>query len=157
MRKIRLLGYLLALCLLLGACARPAQEAATAKPCADVAAAVEAGQAFEEMTLLGETQALKLLQMDEAPLADMAVMMDASRATAEMIVVLTALDADSLAQAQQALEALRDDALEQYRDYRPQEVPKITDAVLETAGLQAALIISKDADAAREALQGAWQ
>ena len=158
--KRRSIVALLMLGLMLGlsGCAgAPQQAAETVKPCADVVAAILEGQAFEEMTALGEKQIAKYLEIDTELLADMAMSIDASRATAEAVAVLTAKDEDSLAEAQAALEAYRAVTLEQYRDYRPEEVPKLEDAILHTRGLQTALIISKDAAAAETALQDAWK
>lgn len=148
---------MLGLMLCLGGCSSaPPQAAETVKPCTEVVAAILEGQAFEEMTELGEKQIAKYLEIDTELLSDMAMSIDASRATAEAVAVLTAKDEASLAEAQAALEAYRAVTLEQYRDYRPEEVPKLEDAILSTKGLQTALIISKDAAAAETALQDAW-
>lgn len=156
MKKRGLLLGILVACLLLAGCTQKAAEAPL-KPCAEVLAAIEASQTFEEMTALSEQQTLKYLDLNESLLSDSAMSMDASRATAEGIVVLTATDAENLKQAQQALEAYRDVTLEQYRDYRPDEVPKLENAVLQTKGLQTVLIVSKDAAAAKTALETAWK
>ncbi|MDL2319108.1 DUF4358 domain-containing protein [Eubacteriales bacterium OttesenSCG-928-A19] len=126
------------------------------KPCADILAAVEAEGTFEELTALSEAQILKYLDLEEGMLSDLAMSMDASRATAEMIAVLTATDEDALEIAQEALEAYRDVTLEQYRNYQPTEIPKLEDAVLLTKGLQTALIVSGDAEQAEKALEEAW-
>ena len=156
MKKRGLLLGILVACLLLAGCTQKAAETPL-KACAEVLAAIEASQTFEEMTALSDQQTLKYLDLNESLLSDSAMSMDASRATAEGIVVLTATDAENLKQAQQALEAYRDVTLEQYRDYRPDEVPKLENAVLQTKGLQTVLIVSKDAAAAKTALETAWK
>lgn len=148
---------LLIVCLLLLALGVSACSGGAARPAADVASAVEAGQPFEEMTALEKAQALRYLDIDEAGVADLAMSIDASRATADTIAVITATDADALKTAQAALSAYRDSTLEQYRDYRPEEVPKLEGAVLKTKGLQTVLIVSRDAQAAETALSAAWK
>lgn len=155
-RKTGALGVALTICLLLGGCASPV-DSSVARPCGEIADAVQAGQTFEEMTPLSQKQVLQYLDLDEAQLADMAMHMDASRATAEVIVVLEAKDAQGLQAAEEALEAYRDSTLEQYRDYRPEEVPKLEQAVLKSKGMQAALIVAKDAQQAEKSLDDAWK
>lgn len=158
MKQTGLIALLAALLLALCACAAP-QPAAVAPPkaCAEVVAAIADGQPFEELTALADAQILKYLDLNEALLSDMALSMDASRSTAECIVVLTATDAEALGQAQEALAAYRDVTLEQYRDYRPEEVPKLEAAVLKTQGLQTVLIVSPDAAVAEQSLADAWK
>lgn len=152
MKRIGLVVLLVGLCLGLTACG----SNGTPKPCADVVAAVEKGQTFEEMTALSEAQILGYLALEEGVLSDMAMSIDASRATAETIAVLTAADEDGLKLAQAALTEYRDATMEQYRDYRPEEVPKLEGAVLETKGLQTVLIVSPDAAQAEKSLKAAW-
>lgn len=158
MKRLWMAMILVALCALLGACAQEPQElAAPPKPCVEVADAIEAGQAFEELTKLSADQTLKYLDLNESLLSDMDMRIDASRASAEAIAVLTAVDEEGLGQAKEALAAYRDVTLEQYRDYRPAEVPKLENAVLKTQGLQTVMIISADAQAAEKALDDIWK
>lgn len=156
MKRCVLGCLLLALCLAFSACSQQPKTEAPPKPCADVVSAVQAVQSFEELTALSDNQILKYFDLNESLLSDMAVEMDASRASAEMIAVLTAVDQEALTQAKEALAAYRDVTLEQYRDYRPDEVPKLEGAVLKTKGLQTVLIVSKDAQAAEKSLDAAW-
>ena len=46
--------------------------------------------------------------------------------------------------------------LEQYRDYRPDEVPKLESALMKTRGMQTVLIVAPDAAAAEAALDQIW-
>ena len=156
-RRIILCALLLALALLLGACAQKPATETPPNPCAEVVAAIESSQEFEEMTALSANQILQYLDLNELLLVDQAMSMDASRATAEVIAVLTAVDEEALEQAKEALSVYRDVTLEQYRDYRPEEVPKLEAAVLKTRGLKTALVVSKDAAAAEKALDEAWK
>lgn len=158
MKRWGLLLILLLMAALLAACGAKDDGAAKALPaCADVAAAVEAGQTFEEMTALKGEQILKYLDLDEALATDLAMSMDASRATAEMIIVITAADDAALSQVQEALQVYRAVTLEQYKDYRPEEAPKLEAAVAKTNGMQTVLIVSPDAQAAETALDTAWK
>lgn len=161
MKRTATLLILLCLCLLLGACAAPAnnaQQDLTTPPvdCTGLLEAIRASQTFDEMIVLSENQTLEYLDLNEGLLVDMAMGIDASRATAEMIAVLSARDEEALGQAKEALEAYRDVTLEQYRDYRPEEVPKLESAIFKTKGLQTVLIVSADQKAAEKALDAAW-
>lgn len=71
--------------------------------------------------------------------------------------VLTAVDEDALETLREALEAYRAALEEEYRDYRPDELPKVENALLRTRGLQAVLVIAPDAEAAAAALDEAWK
>ncbi len=149
MRRSVLFVLILVLCLALCACAAKK----TPQPaCAAAADAVMAAQPFEEMTALDAEQLARYLDIDAALFTDAAMSMDASRATAELIVFVTAKDADALKAVREALETYRAGLLSQYRDYRPEEMPKLEKAVARTVGLQTALIVSKDAEAANGAL-----
>lgn len=155
-RKMRIMAALLAMALLIGgAVAAHAEEEPT--PAERVLAVVLEGQAFEEMTALSVKQIEKYLGVDMAWLSDMAMAMDASRATAEAVVVLHASDEEASRLLEEALLAYRDDTLLQYRDYQPAEVPKLEGAVLERNGLWVALVVSGDARAAKDALRAAWE
>ena len=144
------------LCVLLTACTAGNQNS-TPKAADDVAQAIEAGQVFEELTPLSVKQALRYLDFDEKSITDIAFYMDASRATAEMIAVLTAANPEALTLTQGALLAYLDAMTEQYRDYQPAELPKLENAIRKTKGLQTVLIVSKDAQAAALSLDAIWK
>lgn len=157
MKKTVLLVMLLCTALLLTACGNDTSGQKADVSCAEVVEAVIAGQTFEEMTALDERLILSYLDLDEALVADMAMSMDASRATPEAVIVIKAVDKDALTQVQEALQFYRDSTLEQYRDYRPAELPKLEDAKVATSGLMAALVISGDATQAEKSLADAWK
>lgn len=159
MQKRFLLSLLLAFCLLASACQAPqstTDTTGTALTCQEIYEKIAADQTFDELVLLSENQTLAYLDINEGLLGEMAMGIDASRATPEMIVVLSAIDADALASATEALEAYRAATLEEYRDYRPDEIPKLENAVLRAKGLKVALIVSKDAQAAAKSLEEVW-
>lgn len=154
MRK-RLFATILLLCavLLAGGCA--AKKALP--PCAQVAEAIRQSHPMAELTELGEKQIAKYLLIEKTEYADASVWLDATRATPECVCVLTAPDAAGVAALERALQTYRDDLLAQYRDYRPEETPKLENAVLQTRDAQVALVVAPDAETAREALSAAWK
>lgn len=158
-RKITLLCALLAVGLLASACSLPQSEGGATGSAAssqDIYDRIAEDQVFEELVQLTENQTLAYLDLNEGLLGDMAMGIDASRATPEMIVVLSAVDEEALTSAEEALQAYLAATLEEYRDYRPEEVPKLEAAVCRSKGLRAVLIVSKDADKAVKSLEAMW-
>ncbi len=125
--------------------------------CETVAQAVQDAQTFEELTALSSEKLAQVLGVDAASLADQTMRMDVSRATAECIVVLTASDSAALKTLSQALLDHRNALIEQYRDYQPDEIPKLENAVLRNRGLQTVLVVSPEHAKANEALDAAWK
>lgn len=155
MKKTLTLLLALLLCAMLTACSAPA---AAPKDCAAVSQAVLASQTFpENMTEQTAKRMLKVLGLEENQIAQGVMTLDASRVTAEAVVVLTAADQQQLAAVQAALEGYRQSMLMQYRDYKPAEVPKLEAAKVYTNGLQCALLISSDQSTAHQALEKAWK
>lgn len=155
MKKTLALLAALVLCALMTGCAAPA---AAPKDCAEVAQAVLASQTFPDtMTEQTDKRMLKVLGLEESQLAQGAMTLDASRVTAEAVIVLTAADQKQLPALEAALEGYRQSMLIQYRDYKPAEVPKLEAAKVCTQGLQCALVIASDQNAARQALDKAWK
>lgn len=141
----------------LSACSLPSTPPDATEPpesCADTVAAIAESQEFEELTPLSENQIHKYLELNDGTLADMAMSIDASNATAETIAILQ-VSAESFADTTyNALIAYRDATLETYRDYQPDEVPKLENAIIKRNGLKFALVVCKDVEAAEKALTG---
>ena len=155
MKKTLILLLTLLLCAVLTACSAPVAEP---KDCAAVSQAVLASQTFpENMTEQTAKRMLKVLGLEENQIAQGEMTLDASRVTAEAVVVLTVADQQQLAAVQAALEGYRQSMLMQYRDYKPAEVPKLEAAKVYTNGLQCALLIASDQNAAHQALEKAWK
>lgn len=151
----KLIAMLLMLCLVLTACSAP--EAAP-KDCSEVSQAILSSQTFPDtMTEQTQKRMLKVLGLEETMISQGVMTIDASRATAEAVIVLTAASQDTLAQVQQLLEAYRVSMLTQYRDYRPEETPKLEAAAVQTKGLQCVLVIAGDQAKAIAALETAWK
>lgn len=151
----KLIAMLLMLCLVLTACSAP--EAAP-KDCSEVSQAILISQGFPDtMTEQTQKRMLKVLGLEETMISQGVMTIDASRATADAVIVLTAASQDTLAQVQQLLEAYRVSMLTQYRDYRPEETPKLEAASVQTKGLQCVLVIAGDQAKAIAALETAWK
>lgn len=155
MKKMLTLLLTLLLCAVLTACSAPAAEP---KDCAAVSQAVLASQTFpENMTEQTAKRMLKVLGLEESQISQGVMTIDASRVTAEAVIVLTAADEKQLPAVQQALTAYRESMLMQYRDYKPAEVPKLEASKVYTNGLQCALVVVTDQAKAKQALDGAWK
>ncbi|HSK69636.1 MAG TPA: DUF4358 domain-containing protein [Candidatus Limnocylindria bacterium] len=135
-------------------CAAPAAPLPAAL---DAANAVLAGQAFSEPFLIEDAKALELLGLSAADAADTAMYMDVSRMTPECVVVVTAPSDAGGGKVRQALSDYRQMLKAQYESYRPDEVYKVDQAVLESSGRQHALVISPSPQDARTALNAAWK
>lgn len=155
----RLIAMLLLLCAVLAGCSAPdAAKDAAPKDCAEVSKAILASQTFPDtMTEQTGKRMNKVLGLEEGMITQGVMTIDASRATAEAVIVLTAASKDTLPQVQELLEMYRTSMLMQYRDYRPEEVPKLEAAKVETRGLQCVLVIAADQAKAKTALDNAWK
>lgn len=152
----RKLFCLLTLCALLTltACAK---ENKPLPACEELAKAVVAGQAFTpDLYELKETKLQKLLDVTAADYTDAYATVDASHATAEAVLVLTAADSAGAKQLAEKLEAYRLDTLAQYQGYRPEEAPKLNAAKVYAHGLQCVLAIAPDQDQAKADCEALW-
>ena len=150
--------WILTLVLLAGLCACESKPSvSTPVPCAQIVRAVQEGQVFTELTELSQATALVFLDIDEDSVSEMAMAMDASRATTELIVAATAKDAAALTPLKEQFQGFLENLTDEYRAYAPAELPKLESAVLETRGQQVVLIVSPDAEKAKTALEALWK
>lgn len=150
------LMMMLATCLALSGCGQGGAQ--VPKPCEEIAAAVaETPGLFDELIPQERAEIVAYLGLDNALLTDAALWMDASAATTEMVAVLTAKDADAVKALEGDVSLFLEDMLETYRDYAPDEVPKLKNAIRETRGQQLILIVSKDETAAKASLDAAMK
>lgn len=155
MKKKLILSGLCMVCMLLCGCSLTAKAPVD---CSTLLTSVLASQSFsDELAPLSASIAGKYLAIDMTQVKDFAMSIDASRVTAEQIVFLTADNAQSAELLKASLKEYRDLVLDQYRNYQPDEVPKLEKAVLQQNGSQVALIISPDAASAAAALEKAWK
>lgn len=140
---------IIALVIFLAACTQQAEI----KPAQAVYDALLEKLQFEELTLLDAAQTALLLELDEGMLGDTAAGLDASRYTPDAVIVINTKNQADLDAITQALNAYKGRLLEDYRDYRPDEMFKIEDAKVFTKGFQAVFVISKDAGLAEKTLK----
>lgn len=107
---------------------------------------------YEELTVLDAERLAILLDVEEDLLSSSAAGLDASRYTPEALIVVNAATKEGLDALTAALHNYRQLLLDEYRDYRPQEMFKIEDSRVQVHGLQAVFMIVKDARQAGEAL-----
>lgn len=154
--NIRLLAILLLCALLLTGCAsKPADK--PLPECSALNDAILKSQSFtDEMMVISESKMLRALDLDEGSYTAACMAMDASRTSAEAVIVITAKDAAAAKAIAAKLETYRTDTLRQYQDYRPEEAPKLENAKVLTNGLQCVLAICADQAKAQSACQSAW-
>lgn len=148
-KKIWLWTLLAALLLTLAGCTPDVKV----QPAQSVYDALLAQVPFEELTVLDTERLAILIDVEEALLRDSASGLDSSRFTPEAMIIINAADQKELDRISSALTAYRQLLLDEYRDYRPQEMFKIEEARVHVHGLQASLLIVKDAKQAEEALK----
>lgn len=154
--KTRLLLVLICLLPILASCSsQPTQ--AVLPDCEALGQAILESQTFtEEMMPLNESKLLKALDLTGEEYEQAYMAMDASRATAEAIIVITAKDQDSAKTIAEKLEAYRSDTLRQYQDYRPEESPKLENATVLTQGVQCVLAFASDQAAVQQVCNTTW-
>lgn len=160
----KLLLCLLVCCLGLSLFACREKQANMVLPSAeDMLAAIEASGGFTELTPLSSAQIAKYLNIEESDFTEAAMSMDASRATPEVIVVLTSDVPTAGAGTEwmsEAFFAYETAILEEYRDYQPGEVPKIEDSMYIVHGVdggtQGILVIGGSEDKVEKAAESLW-
>ncbi len=135
-------------------CAKPQKALPAASAVAD---SVLKGQDFSEPYQIKAEKMREYLAIDAGDTVDSAMVMDVSRMTPECVIILTAASDSAAKTVEQALKSYRQSLKDQYTSYRPDEVFKIDEAVLDTKGRQFALIISPSPQLALEALKAAWE
>ena len=124
----------------------------------NVADIAEAGAFSETLEELDGDTAFALYRLADyglsrEDLTDCAVLRS-SGATCEEGAVLVFSGEDQADQGRKALESYVQNQITSNRDYRPAEIPKLEDAILEQAGDSVVLVVAADAEAARTALEG---
>lgn len=159
MKKLSIACLLLAALLALSSCGAKKAEAPIELPaCQTVGEAILQGQTFtEEMLSISETKIIKALDLSEEDYTDIYMSMDASRATPECVIVVTAKDEETQETITKKLSAYRDDTLREYEDYRPDEAPKLKNALVLQHGLQCVLAVCGDQQAAMKSCQDTWE
>ena len=153
MRK-QIFSLLMIALLLLTGCA--AKETKPVLSCAEVAQKVKESANFQELTEMTKAYIAKHLFVEEETLKDACMLRDATMATPEFILIAEAADEKKAGELKQAVQEYLDEMLPQYRDYQPEEMPKLESAKVLTKGSRVALIVSPDAAKTTAALESAW-
>lgn len=106
----------------------------------------------EELTELDKAAICKNYDLEEDDLAGCAAAIG-SGATAENAVVLEGVDSAAAERLEAAMRAFLEDWIEGYSDYKPEEVPKLEQAVLRTRGSYVILCVSADSGKAAAAVK----
>ena len=74
-------------------------------------------------------------------------------ATSEIAAVISVRDESKVPEVEQALKAWVNSQIEAEKDYRPAEVPKLENAIVEARGFTVLLTVANDADKATEVIE----
>lgn len=159
MKKMLVALMTLMLCLVLAGCSDSDDTASTENlTCAQIAEIAEKAADFMPLTEAPDKYIEKYLLIDaEAELDDWDLRRDASRATPEMILVLKVKPEADQAFIKQAVQDFHDDQIMAYRDYQPEQMPKLESAKVLENGPFIALIVSPDATKVNAALGKGWK
>ncbi|MDE6897995.1 MAG: DUF4358 domain-containing protein [Lawsonibacter sp.] len=159
MKKLLHMTLVLALLLGLSACAKGGDnDAPPLYGTYHVAALVEAGAFSEELEELDGDTAFMLYKLadydlEREDLKDCAVQRSAG-ATCEEAAVLVFTSADKAKTAKGALEDYVQGQIEANTDYRPAEIPKLEEALVDVRGETLLLAVANDRDAVDQTLNG---
>ena len=156
MKKTGIFAMALALALSLTACGGQDKTEGERYDTTVVEAAAEAGAFSEELEELDGDTAFALYKLADYGLAredltDCAVLRS-SGATCEEAAVLIMADSGKAAEAEKALDAYVEEQIASNTDYRPTEIPKLENAVVDCKGSTVLLLVANDMDAAEKVL-----
>lgn len=150
LRLIRAIAPVLALGLLLAACGEkapnPYDPAATAE-------ALQATAAFSQaLESIDQDTACTYYGIEADTVSSSAVY--GSTSGAEEIAVITLTDEKAAETALEALKSHVDDQKEALKDYQPDEITKLENAILDQRGNSVLLVVANDGSAAQTAIDG---
>ena len=149
--------HLAALCLCLVLLAGCGDKTTPLSKAVVMRAAVRAAQPFADMTDLPDKKLNSYLALEADWYTDEAAVFDVSRYTPEAIIVVTAKDNAAREKVKQALQEYRDNLLEEYRTYQPEQLPKLQQAQVREKGLQLVLVIAPDDAVTEQTLNTLWK
>lgn len=152
---IRLIPAVLALCLVLTACgSKTAEETGSGyDPASTAQALMDSGAFSEALSQLDLDTAAALYGLDPESITDCAVYGSLS-AGAEELAVIALKDKDAASTALAALEKRIDDQKAALKDYQPEEVTKLDNAILEQNGNTVLMVVAADNQPALDVLDG---
>ena len=158
MKKVMTAVLALALTLELTACGRGDQnDAPPLYETGHVEAMAEAGAFSEALEELDSDTAFVLYRLsdcglDREDLKECAVLRSAG-ATCEEVAVLVFTSADKAKTAESALKDYIQSQIDSNTDYRPDEIPKLEEALVDRRGESVLLVVASDLDAAKQAVE----
>lgn len=121
----------------------------------EVASQLAGGVAFgEELTQLDDGAVERVYRLDPSLVTASSTYVG-SGATVDEVGVFECADDSAAQQVEAALQERLETEEADYADYKPEEVPKLQDAVLERSGKYVVLCVTADADTARGIVQEA--
>ena len=153
--KIKALVILLAAGLfLLAGCSNTGEQTATSDLLtgSEIAEKLQTSGAFTELTAASDKVFEKYLMIETADLEDHLMLTDATRETAEMIVLVKVRKPEEAEAIRRKLDDYLAEQKALYRDYQPDEMVKLDQAVAEVSNCWISLLVSGDPAASRKTL-----
>ena len=119
----------------------------------EIAEKLQASGAFTELTPASDKVFEKYLMIETEGLEDHLLLTDATRETAEMIILVKVGKAEETDAVRRKLDDYLAEQKALYRDYQPGEMSKLDQAAAEIRGRWIILLVSKDTSASRRLLQ----
>lgn len=150
MKKLLSGVLFLSLCLSLTACG---EKEAVFSPTQDAAALLDAPGVFSSpLTQIDQSTACALYGIDESTVTECAVY--GSTSGAEELAVFTFSSEEDAQTAQIQLQYRVEDRMEELRDYLPQELPKLEQALVQVRGASVLLVVASDYGPVNDFLEG---
>ena len=159
MKKVLSMMLAAALALSLCACGGEPEQGERLFETGDVQTLVDAGVFSEELEMLDADVAFALYHLgdyglEREDLVEAAVVRSAGATCEEAAVLIFGTEDDELLeQAEQALEDYVDSQVDSNESYRPNEIPKLENAIVERRQGHMILVVANDAAKAREVLE----
>ena len=121
------------------------------QPTADIAKKIVDTLEFEDELMQMQADIVgNFYNLPDDQVAEYAIYTSSSMATAEEIAVIKAKDSGAVDQLKKELEDRLNDKMQQYENYRPEQVAKIENAKIQTKGNYLLLAIANDSAKAAE-------
>ncbi len=118
----------------------------------EIAEKLKASGAFTELTSASDKVFEKYLMIETDDLEDHLMLTDATRETAEMIILVKVRKSEEAEAVRQKLDDYLAEQKALYRDYQPGEMVKLDQAVVEVHNSWISLLVSGDPPASRKTL-----
>lgn len=151
--KTRLIVALLAAALFLAGCSERGGSAEVEIDPAEAANKILEEVPFRDSLVAAEAGAAEDYYALDDTVAGYAIYISGSGATAEEVAVLTVSKSEDISAAEAILEKRLGDLVFRFEAYRPDEMQKLENPVLETAGNAVIMVLSDDNEAARNAIE----